>query len=597
MPENPFHLGLCMAGSISAGAYTAGVIDYLLEALENWEITKDSDETVPNHQVVIDLLCGASGGGITAAMTQFALKDSLTHLKLESDGRTYTAPKNNVLWDSWVELSHGDVFEQLLSTDDITNYNVASLLNASFIDTIADNFNTYIKNLSQKQTVTPKYFGDAMELFLTLFNITGINYELFSKAATASSAGTQYISEHRDIAHFRWSDDPEVDGRMHITLGNLEHVSVVIAAAKATGAFPVGLKARNVTRKAKYIWENPFFNRDKKFDRDTISLGKDHNNQDITDPEQLYTSINADGGIANNEPVELAKHILLNMRVNQYRDISLPKSFEEMSSTEKKESYTLLTNYSIILVDPFPSLDNPIIPPKDESDYLVKYAASLIGAMRSQLLFDAKEALEAYRKENYGLHIIAPSREGVTAGKAIACGSLGGFGGFLNREFRVHDFFLGRHNCQSFLRKYFVVNSNDIENRDCIDSVLKGYENNPAARKRFGFIDDQGKELLPIIPDVSLKTPIEITAAKGFLEYIEENKLPTYKLDKLAPDFFDAYINKISGRYISVGNNLFKTSFLLRLAIKLGTYFSRNKVSSAVADYIKEDLHARELMK
>ena len=27
-------LGLCLAGAVSAGAYTAGVIDYLLETLE-----------------------------------------------------------------------------------------------------------------------------------------------------------------------------------------------------------------------------------------------------------------------------------------------------------------------------------------------------------------------------------------------------------------------------------------------------------------------------------------------------------------------------------------------------------------------------------
>lgn len=35
-----FHLGLCMAGSITAGAYTAGVMDYLIEALEEWQKVK-----------------------------------------------------------------------------------------------------------------------------------------------------------------------------------------------------------------------------------------------------------------------------------------------------------------------------------------------------------------------------------------------------------------------------------------------------------------------------------------------------------------------------------------------------------------------------
>ena len=35
-----FELGLVMAGAISAGAYTAGVVDFLLQALEEWEKEK-----------------------------------------------------------------------------------------------------------------------------------------------------------------------------------------------------------------------------------------------------------------------------------------------------------------------------------------------------------------------------------------------------------------------------------------------------------------------------------------------------------------------------------------------------------------------------
>jgi hypothetical protein len=598
MQKNIFHLGLCMAGSISAGAYTAGVIDYLLEALENWERAKASDETFPDHDVVIDLLCGSSGGGITAAMTQFALKDSLTHLKLAADGTTYSKPENNILWDSWVELSRGDVFDQLLATGDIKNYDVSSLLNTSFIDKIADNFERYVVKLSQQSNdLQPEYFGEAMELFLTLFNVTGINYELFSKAATGSSAGNQCISDHRDIAHFRWSENAEEDGRMHITLKSLSHLPTVIEAAKATGAFPIGLKARTVTRKAKFIWDNPFFNRDKEFGVSSISLGKDRNDEKITKPDQLYTSLNADGGTANNEPIEVAKRIMLTMRLNHYKDIFLSKPFGEMNLTEKKEANSLLKNSSIILVDPFPSSDNSIIRPVERSEYLIKYSKSLIGAMRSQLLFDAKEALDAYKKGNYGLHIISPSKENFEWDKAIACGSLGGFGGFLDREFRVHDFFLGRHNCQSFLRKYFVVDPNDTENRDCIDAVIKGYENRPAAKKRFTIVDESNKEWLPVIPDFSLPAPMGITASGGSLSYVEQNKLPIYKLSKLQPDFLEPYRDRISNRFLILSNNFFKGSFFLSLIIKAGTWFTRKKVIDGLIQYIKEDLQKRKLIK
>jgi hypothetical protein len=40
---------------------------------------------------------------------------------------------------------------------------------------------------------------------------------------------------------------------------------------------------------------------------------------------------------------------------------------------------------------------------------------------------------------------------------AIASGLLGGFGGFVARSFRDHDFQLGRRNCQWFLRSSFAL--------------------------------------------------------------------------------------------------------------------------------------------
>ena len=61
-PEKTFHLGLCMAGSVSAGAYTAGVMDYLFEALNNWYAKKDKgDPGIPDHDVLIDVFGGSSG--------------------------------------------------------------------------------------------------------------------------------------------------------------------------------------------------------------------------------------------------------------------------------------------------------------------------------------------------------------------------------------------------------------------------------------------------------------------------------------------------------------------------------------------------------
>src|SRR5690606_16825688 len=83
-PE-PFQIGLCLAGAISAGAYTAGVLDYLIETLEIRERKKlqNGADQVPSHAVTIPIIGGASAGRMTEMILGTVLKqriDSVTHL-------------------------------------------------------------------------------------------------------------------------------------------------------------------------------------------------------------------------------------------------------------------------------------------------------------------------------------------------------------------------------------------------------------------------------------------------------------------------------------------------------------------------------------
>jgi hypothetical protein len=66
-----------MSGAISAGAYTAGVLDFLVEALDAWEDARNGPEGdgAPNHRVGLKVMSGASAGGITAAIAAIALVD------------------------------------------------------------------------------------------------------------------------------------------------------------------------------------------------------------------------------------------------------------------------------------------------------------------------------------------------------------------------------------------------------------------------------------------------------------------------------------------------------------------------------------------
>jgi hypothetical protein len=101
---------------------------------------------------------------------------------------------------------------------------------------------------------------------------------------------------------------------------------------------------------------------------------------------------------------------------------------------------------------------------------------------------------------------------------AIACGALGGFSGFFNKSFREHDFFLGRANCQSFLRKYFRVR---LENGVPVNPLFaEGYSKEAIERFKFQDPDEQAALLaknedpqsaswyVPIIPDVYMENKL-----------------------------------------------------------------------------------------
>jgi hypothetical protein len=80
--------------------------------------------------------------------------------------------------------------------------------------------------------------------------------------------------------------------------------------------------------------------------------------------------------------------------------------------------------------------------------------------MVNQARFKPSELILAASEAVFSRYMISPSRPkpGQTAeAEALACGLLGGFGGFLLQRFREHDFILGQRNCQKFLEASFAL--------------------------------------------------------------------------------------------------------------------------------------------
>jgi hypothetical protein len=465
MEDKNFHLGLCLAGAVTAGAYTAGVIDYLFEALDKWDKRKKENVPgTPSHNVVIDVIGGASAGGMTGIITAAALNNEIKPVKFPTSAQEIFAEQpQNKFYHSWVDLISKDMFSMMLNTSDITKDSaVYSLANAGFIDKIADKVVTIDTNNIKP---LPPYINNQLKIFTTLTNLEGFPYEISCQGNT--TLNTYYMAIHNDYACFQLNKaETEKDGWMLLDFKTGKNVDIAKSAAMATGAFPVGLKSRKLSRKAD--------------DVNTIKWLADVD--PVDGPE--YITQNIDGGTINNEPFEKVRDVLKEItKQEDPKDYNNPGKF----------------NSSILFVDPFPSEK----PGKFKIDTgLFKTIGYTLSALIGQGRTKPGIVSKAMNTNLAGQFLIAPSRrrptlhgedESVQGEKAIACGAFDGFSGFINKEFRVHDYFLGRFNCEIMLRDYFIISESALNDNEIFRDGYAGVD-----RSTFCIIKE-GKENITVI--------------------------------------------------------------------------------------------------
>lgn len=575
--DGKFHLGLTMAGAVSAGAYTGGVLDYLIQTLDAWHASKDShDPTVPTHELSIDIISGASAGGITGAMAALTVHKENRNPVVPSKRDDEKYLKENVFYNAWVNLSKDNMVPELLSDSDINNSGkIVSLLNSKFIEEIAARTIVCVPECTD---APPRYVSKRMELVLTLSNLDGFTYEL-SFAGEGSSKHT--MKQHRDYAFFRLGDQYGGDGRIPLNLQQKNTgLEELVQAAPATGAFPVGLAYRKFVRKKKYILDNP----DLVFFKQGITTLKDISN---SNPDEDYVTYNVDGGMLNNEPFDLTMKLM------------------ERAIGSSEEQSERNFNSTIIMIDPFPSDDSVVAEPtstqasvaeqvgpvkifKQFPYSMLEAMGKVFSSMRGELLFKGEDIVKAFSNEDFSRFMIAPRRRSAdgtvyNGSVAIACGALGGFAGFLDKSFRKHDFYLGRANCQSFLRKYFRVR---LENNRPVNPLFaSGYSD--AAVQRFRFQDPLEREAkrkrgedpesanwyVPIIPDVYL----------GKVEYDEVPPVyPKYDMSSL-----DQYKGQILKRFKQVARS-FSSKWWYRPLVGVGFLLFGNKLYRQLRDVIQK---------
>lgn len=475
--KDTFYAGICMAGAVSAGAYTAGVMDYLLEALEHWEKAKKLQDQgkltgIPKHNFLIEVLGGASAGGMTAAITAAGIQEDFKPVT----AKNYTnenISKNNPLYNSWVNLKEGtdakgnnkDMMDLLLDTADIEadtfnpSKEVRAGFNSNFIKDIADSMlDKRVSTLYKRPYIAP-----GLEVFTTLTNLRGFAYKVQFK--TSTGLREHRMRMHRDYAFFKideLADDNylSTDGRIpvHFNAPNGLNTSILKQAAMSTGAFPVGLESRELIRARHYIEKSKY-----------INLLEAEKVEYHFLPEGDFVSLNVDGGVINNEPYEITEQLLEDRRearlLTEYQ-LLLDANDDDINTPpfNVPEIARDATNFEsmVLMIDPFPSDDI------NEDAFRAQKAwrnvlPTILSAMRSQLMMKDEQIKRAYLDEDYTRFLIMPQRTDDNHQDqkyTIACGSLGGFGGFFSKEFRKHDYFLGRRNCQRFLQRHFTVAAN-----------------------------------------------------------------------------------------------------------------------------------------
>lgn len=427
--DNTFYLGICMAGAVSAGAYTAGAMDYLIEALDEWDKRKKANVPgTPTHNVVIPVMGGASAGGMTAIITAAALNNPITPIKAPLGDIMAERPENK-LYHSWVDLIKTDMFPEMLNITDMKEEGIISLLNSSFIDKVADKAIAINKDTWQP---IPSYFAPGLKIFTTLTNLAGFSYNTGFNAGITSDK--YYMTIHNDFACFKMNaDSTEEDGWMNLDFKKDTNTDVAKNAAMATGAFPVGLKSRKLLRKWAHVKKSRWDN--------------DIKNQNPVQQED-YDTLNVDGGMINNEPFEKVRDVLNDLTGETGKENQDDKVFQS----------------TILMIDPFPSSKPGEFKANQK---LFPVIGLTFGAIMNQMSAKPNQIADALNSKCAGQFLIAPSRrrprldtgkdEDVAGDKAIACGALGGFSGFMSKEFRIHDYFLGRFNCEKFLRTYFTI--------------------------------------------------------------------------------------------------------------------------------------------
>jgi len=543
-----FELGLVLGGTVSAGAYTAGVLDCLVQALDAWQRAKEQhDPEAPPHQVVITTVGGTSGGAINGALLLRAVGREFDH------GESL----DNPFFAAW---TRGIDLMALLSPSD-DGPGLASILNTAVIDkhvATSVNWNGGRALGAGTSPARRGYLGDPLRLIMMVANLTGIPYRI---AMMGDSGLAHELVGHADYMRFALAvpggapQRPEArPDELPLSSGLPINWDVVGKTSLATSAFPVAFRARDLERSLEAVGYRAIAIPDDKGSATVQQLIPKWGSLPLkTGNPSVAPFANVDGGTFNNQPLDVVRVAMAGMAGCN------PRNAKDATR-------------AVILIDPF---SDPATLNTPDTGKLTSVIGPLLASMIQQPRFKPTDLALAYNEEVYSRFLVAPTRIDANGGKiigkrAIASGGLGGFLGFVDFGLLVHDYALGRANAHAFLSRHLMLPEDG--GNVLFDDWTERH------KQKYRYVDPKtNKGYLPIIPLMdglrdrpppTQPWPAPVSLPQGFSAAVEARLDVVYDRLKaqFAPD--SGWQRALANTYLWLGWRLYGRAALRDAAIK-----------------------------
>ena len=257
-------VAVTIAGAVSLGSYEAGVMYEVLDALAQHNTWADQTNR-GDQRIEIDVLAGASAGGMTAAMAAYSLL---------FNGADLTQPYNNSLYNAWVKDIDITGLLARQPGEDATH----SVLSSDCVIGISRRYLTPAPPPRAGAPHPALVESGLLKLGMAMSNLNGIDY-----ARPTMTGGTFTYTRHAD-QYFQ--SLVRAEGYQPATW------EAIRAAAVACGAFPIAFSVQDVVRNIADFIGSPYLI------------------QSLWNGQASIPFCYTDGGVFQNEPLGMAKNLV-----------------------------------------------------------------------------------------------------------------------------------------------------------------------------------------------------------------------------------------------------------------------------------------------